>query len=313
MKTLFSKLRSLPRLVGKTLLAVVFLILFVYYPVGMVWVNNIDDGVFSVEPGASGETSHAVAIAAALIDREVNKHRWTPSDPFFYPGAALVRMPAFQRGVMASMARFSVEMADQIGRTRGSSQIDADLQKARGLLNYSPTVWMFDLSTSWLPTASSATQYRSGMEALVNYNRRLGNGQATFERRADNLLDTLERIASDFGSASASVDEYVARRSGLSFTSAADLYYYNKGLMYGNYLLLRELEKDFPNVIAEKQLTGAWAQMLESLEAGMRLRNFVIFNAAPDSQFFPNHLTSQGFYLMRARTQMREITNILLK
>jgi hypothetical protein len=313
MKILLTKLRSLPRLAGMAILAVILLILFVYYPVGMVWVHRIDDGVFEVEPQHTGEISYAVATASALIDREINKHHWTPSDPFFYPGSMLVRMPAFQRGVMASIARFSIEMADQIGRTRGSSQIDSDLQDARGLLNYAPNVWLFDLATSWLPTASSATQYRSGMESLNNYNKRLNSGQATFERRADNLLDTLERIASDMGSASASIDEYVARRSGLSFASAADLYYYNKGLMYGNYLLLRALAKDFPDIVQEKQLSGAWAQMLESLEAGMRLNNFLIFNAAPDSQFFPNHLTSQGFYLMRARTQIREITNILLK
>ncbi len=28
---------------------------------------------------------------------------------------------------------------------------------------------------------------------------------------------------------------------------------------------------------------------------------------------WPNHLTAQGFYLLRARTQLRELTNILLK
>jgi len=38
-----------------------------------------------------------------------------------------------------------------------------------------------------------------------------------------------------------------------------------------------------------------------------------VFNASPSSQFIPNHLAVQGFYLLRARTQLREVTNILLK
>ena len=39
----------------------------------------------------------------------------------------------------------------------------------------------------------------------------------------------------------------------------------------------------------------------------------VIVNGKPDGQLQPNHLAVQGFYLLRARTQLREISNILLK
>jgi len=314
MQILIEKLKSLPKLVLQILAGFALFIVVIYYPVGMVWVHKVDDSLdVKVDPITQGQGSYSVAMAVALIDREVNQHRWTPSDPFIFPGAMLVRMPAFQRGIMSSVARFAIELSDQIGRVRGSSQMDADLQKAAGLLNYSPSVWMFDLSTSWLPTASSPTQFRAGMEALNRYNERLKTGQAAFESRADNLLDTIERIASDLGSSSAALSTGIEEGSGFNFTRSADLYYNTKGRMYANYLLLRELEKDFATVIAEKQLGTAWAQMLASLEDGMELRNFVIFNAAPDSQFLPNHLAAQGFFLMRARTQMREISNILLK
>ena len=36
-------------------------------------------------------------------------------------------------------------------------------------------------------------------------------------------------------------------------------------------------------------------------------------NGRPDGMCVPNHLAVEGFYLMRARTQLREITNILAK
>ena len=62
-----------------------------------------------------------------------------------------------------------------------------------------------------------------------------------------------------------------------------------------------------------RDLGPAWARMLESFRASVELEPWVIVNNTPDGQFLPNHLAAQGFYLLRARTQLREITNILLK
>jgi len=39
----------------------------------------------------------------------------------------------------------------------------------------------------------------------------------------------------------------------------------------------------------------------------------IIIDAKPDSQFLPSHLAAQGFYLLRARTDLREISGILSK
>lgn len=314
MRKLWHKIRSLPRYAVYAASALIAFLALIYYPIGMAWVHEIDDAVtlpldrYHVEGG-----SYAVSTAISLIDREVNQNRWVSSDPFVFPGAMLTRMPAFQRGILGSISRFSIEMYDQISRTRGSSQSDADLQTANGLLNYSPYVWMFDFNTSWLPTASSPTQYRAGLDALKNYNLRLSKGAAVFERRSDNLIQLLDRIAFDLGSSSASIASFVDTRSGLSFTDAAELFYNNKGRLYANYHLLTGIKRDFADLIAERQINAAWEGMLESLHDGMLLSNFFIINAAPDSQFMPNHLANQGFYVLRARTQIREITNILMK
>lgn len=314
MKNLIEKLKSLPRVVALSLAAFAVFIALVYYPVGMIIVHHIDDSEnFSAESYETEKGSHSVAMAIALIDRETRTHTWVASDPFFYPGSMLVRMPAFQRGMFSSITRFTIELYDHIGRTRGSSQADSDLQNASGLLNYSPYVWMFNFKTSWLPTASSPTQYRAGMESLKKYNSRLAAGTAVFERRADILIEVIDRLASDLGSSSATIASHIESQSGLSFSSAADLFYHTKGRMYVDYLLLREMKKDFQDVMKEKELEAAWQQMLDSLKEGMELGNFLIINATPDSQFFPNHLATQGFFVMRARTQMREISNILLK
>ena len=78
-------------------------------------------------------------------------------------------------------------------------------------------------------------------------------------------------------------------------------------------LVLRELQQDFANVARERELGAAWTQMLASMEKAATLHPWVIVNGVPDGQLLPSHLAAQGFYVLRARTQLREITAILQK
>ena len=288
--------------------------LVVYYVGGMLWLHTIDDDPdFGLQSSAPEGGSQAVAVAADLIDREINVHRWVANDPFFLPGSLLDNMPEFQQGIVGAISRFTLEITDQVGRTRGSSQADADLDRAMGLLRYPGTIWMFDFRTSWAPTASSEQQYRQAVAALRSYNERLSQGQAVFVTLADNLLGTLDRIAADIGSSSAALDHQI-RAAGIWPDFAADnVFYATKGRLYSYYLLMRALEVDFANVIRERQLGSAWSQTVESFREAVTLQPWVVVNGAPDAQFMPSHLASQGFFLLRARTQLREISNILLK
>jgi hypothetical protein len=296
-------------------LLVLLAFLALYYPVGMAVMHTIDDDpVFFASIDVPTGRSRAVALAAALVDREVNRHPWTANDPFFLPSAALDNMPNFQQGILAGLARFALETRDQLGRTRGSSHVDKDLERAASLLQYSGTVWVWDPSVSWLPTASSEAQYRSAIEALVRYNERLERGQAVFDRRADNLLGTLERIAADLGSASAVADERITEGAPILFDFISDdIFYRNKGMLYAYYMVLRELGRDYKDLITERRLDAPWQQMIHSFEEAATLQPIVVVNGSPESQVLPSHLAAQGFYLLRARVQVREIENILLK
>ena len=287
-----------------------------YYPVGMLITHTIDDDTAYQAPAALAPEggSRAVAIAAALVEREVDAHRWVANDPFFLPPAALDNMPNFQQGIVSALARFAFELTDQIGRTRGTSQTDTDLQEAAGQLQYAGNVWVFDLSTSLAPTTTSEARYRKAARSLRAYNQRLADGKAVFEKRADNLLATLDRFALDMGASSANLDRHIAEHSGnLIDTRADDIFYGIKGQSYAYYLIVRELGLDFAHVLSERELTNAWAEMLESLQLAAGLSPMVVVNGSPDSQVLPSHLAAQGFYLLRARTKLREITNILLK
>lgn len=302
------------RLSRRAVLGIVGLVAL-YYLGGAFLMQKIDNDVH-FKPQAQLKTgeSAAVAMAVALIDREVNKNGWTANDPFFKPTTILDNMPNYQQGMVAALARFGFELTDQLGRTRGSSQADADLQEAAGLLQYPGDKWLWGEGSRIIPTATAEQQYKRALNALQAYNERLASGAAVYERRSDNLLATLDRIALDLGSSSAVIDVHVSEESGWPIHRRTDNIYYNvKGQLYGYYMILNALGDDFSEVIAEKNLTKPYNQMLRSLEMAATQEPGIILNGTPDSQGLPCHLCGQGFYLLRARTQLREITNILLK
>lgn len=302
-------LRFLPRIV----LAVVVLLL-VYYLGGAWWIHKIDDDPAFTPPQPSAGGSYAVDMAAALIHREVDVNGWPANDPFFMPGSILDNMPNYQTGMIYALSRFAIELSDQLGRSRGSSSIDPDLDRAAGLLKYPGNIWIFDLSRSLAPTASSESQYRQARQALLNYNRRLAAKEATYDARADNLIDALERFNSDLGSMSGTIDEHLSQNSGwlLNF-QVDDIFYQTKGRLYGYFMVLKALGQDFQPVLDERNLGSVWNQMLVSAEQAATQQPWIVLNGSPSSQFIPSHLATQGFLLLRLRTQLREIANVLQK
>ncbi len=297
------------------LLAILILAgLLLYYPLGAFFVHRVDDDIDFAPPAMPANASQAVAMAAALIDREVAGTAWPANDPWFFPGAILDNMPNFQKGEIQALQIFATELRDQIGRARGTSAPDSDLQDAAGGLNNKPDIWYFDLSRAWIPVTPSTTYYLDSMRKFANFNARLIRDEAVFERRADNLIALLDRIGKDLGGASNQIDRQIDENSGAWIDwHADDVFYFNKGRVYAYALLLRELGVDFKSVIAEKGAATIWQRMVASLSEGASLRPAIVINGEPGALFQPNHLASQGFYLLRARAQLEEIVDILQK
>lgn len=302
-------------LIRKILWGFLFLLL-IYYPLGMVMIHVVDDDAnYGLDFATKSDVrSAAVDVAVALIDREVNQHSWISNDPFFKPGAALDNMANYQQGIISAIARFSFELVDQLGRTRGSSKADPDLQEVSGLLQYPADKWIMDLSTSLWFVSTSEEQYRRAMKLLQHYNDRLEKGEAIFERRADNLLATLDRIALDLGASSAAIDQGIEDRFACVLdTDVDDLFYNVKGQAYAYSQILKGLRRDFSSVIQSRDLKTTWDEMRKSMDYVVALDPAIVSNCDADGFLFHNHLTAEGFYLLRARTQLKEITNILLK
>lgn len=303
-------------------IATLVLIAVLYFPVGMSMTNQIND-----DPGFTASAafdipggSHAVAMAEALVDREVNKTPWVSNDPFFLPGSNLSMMPAFQKGIIYAVSRYTLNLQEVIGRPRGSSSMDADLETAQGRIKSPGDIWLWDPRLSIWPQTSSETQYRSAIRLLGKFNERLVKHEATYDIRGDNLLSLLDRVNADLGSSLGDVDVGLKHRSrllgfpmGIYDPVARDIFYRNKGIAYGYYVILRETGRDFQAIIKMKNLQDVWDNALAELRMAAIQHPFVVSNTETDDFLFNTHLASQGYFISLARTKLLEAHDVVSK
>ncbi|RVD54086.1 DUF2333 family protein, partial [Mesorhizobium sp. M8A.F.Ca.ET.023.02.2.1] len=154
-------------------------------------------------------------VAADLTDFNVNQNAWISSMILYKLGLFGIdwdntpwmdNKASFQRGINQAVRRTATELADNLGRVRTTSQIDADLQDARGNLQFDEYTWYFGVSP-FGPKTPTPSYYRDAVRKLRSFNARLATCQATFDARADNLKQYIDRIASDIGSTSAILKE----------------------------------------------------------------------------------------------------------
>lgn len=269
-------------------------------------------------PAQSCKRSEIASIAADLIDFNVNKNAWIPSmlvskigffglpwrnTPYFDNKAA------FQLGINQVMRRTTTELVDTLGRVRGTSQIDQNLQDARSALAFDETAWY----VGWRgPTRPTPNVYREAIGKLRAFNDSLEKCQSQFDARADNLLLFLDRIAGDIGSTSdilrARLD---ASDAGWFDPRADDRFWFAYGQLYAYYGILAGAHSDFAAVIQERNLTNLWTQMSDQLRTALNMQPAMISNGNESSFIFPSHLATMGFYLLRVRSQIIEIHSVL--
>ena len=293
-------------------ISAILVLIVVYYALGTWAYYRVDDEPEFQPPQPAESGSRVVDMATALIARETIEHAWQPDDPVFMPNGLLIHPAAFQRGIQAALARFSIELEDQIGRTRGSSAADPDLGRARGLLNFPPDIWFFDFGKSLLPTVTSEQNYRAGRQALLAYNQRLAAHGAVFDVRTNSLAATLDRIAIDLGSQSALIDQHLRQTGVWPIHFDADrLFYQVKGRLYTYHMLLRELRVDFEPLEQSNNLQGVWSQLMDTFAEAGEMRPFVVIDGPPRGTLFASHLAIQGFYLKRAVLQLKELDQVM--
>jgi hypothetical protein len=268
--------------------------------------------------------SNVVAVVSYLLDLNVNKNLWMSSNPIYKSGFFWLvswdrtwffdNKANFQRGVHQAASRTAIELADALGRARGTSKVDVDLRVAKGNVQFDQFTWYFNPfdRQPFGPTTPSPTFYRNAIKSLDSYNKRLKACNATFDARADNLMQFLDRVAKDIGSASAVIKERSENyNAGWFDTRADDMFMYTKGQLYAYHGILKALRVDFAETVKTRQLEDIWDLMESHIKRAIELSPFIISNGSEDGWLMPTHLTTLGFYILRARSNLVEIRSVL--
>ncbi|MGF6176665.1 DUF2333 family protein [Ensifer sp. 4252] len=272
--------------------------------------------------GTQCQTSAIVDVAADLIDFNVNENAWISSMLLYKVGFFgldwddtpwLDNKASFQRGINQAVRRTSVELVDSLGRVRGTSGINSDLQRARGNIQFDEETWYFGLNP-FGPKTPTPSFYRAAMRDMRTFNTTLAKCDAVFDGRADNLVEFLDRIANDLGNTSAIIRERSENHNGGWFdTRADDRFWFAYGQLYGYYGILSAAGADFENVVAQRGLTPIWTETIKQLRSALRIQPLIISNGEEAGWIMPTHLATMGFYILRVRSNIVEMRDILAR
>lgn len=286
--------------------------------------RNVSAG--AQRPATEGDAERSCArsgiadVTADLIDMNVNENAWISSMILYklgFFGLDWDRTPfldnkaSFQRGVNQAIRRTTVEFVDTLGRVRGTSQVDTNLQNARGNMQFDEETWYFGLNP-FGPKTPTPAFYRAAERELRLFNDRLERCEAVFDARADNLITFIDRIANDMGATSAILRERSeAYNYGWFDTRADDRFWFAYGQLYGYYGILHAARADFEEVVRQRSIGPLWEETEQQFRAALRIRPFIISNGNESGWIMPTHLATMGFYVLRVRSNLVELRSVL--
>ncbi|MEN0040389.1 MAG: DUF2333 family protein [Pseudomonadota bacterium] len=265
-------------------------------------------------------TSRIVEVTADLVDFNVNQNAWVPSmflSKIGFFGVEWKNTPwfdnkaAFQLGINSAVRRTSIELVDRLGRVRGTSGIDQNLQTARERLAYDEAAWYISTDPFGFRTTTQGN-YRTAIERLRAFNESLSGCQASFDARNDNLLQFLDRVTSDIGATSEILRTRMeSSNAGWFDVRADDRFWFSYGQLYAYSGILTAARADFSDVSSNRNLEALWVRVEEQLRAALGMQPAIISNGGEASWIMPTHLATMGFYVLRVRSNLVEIRDVL--
>lgn len=302
---------SVARVVGGVLLVYLLICLFV----GWYWSREpgLDDlAVLPVaEPQSLTTGSHTARTLHALVATLLDKPGGFLSNDIAPPGIWLDNMPSWEFGVLVQVRDMTRSMRRDMARSQSQSTEDPDLSKAEPLFHFDHNSWV-------LP--ASEREYRSGMNLLNNYITRLESGNASFYARADNLAGWIGDASTRMGSLSQRLSASVARsplndggreRKQTPWLEIDNVFYEARGSAWAMVHLLRAVEKDYADVLANKNALVSLRQIIRELEATQEpMWSPVILNGGGFG-ILANHSLVMANYLSRANAGLIDLRRLL--
>lgn len=307
---------------GGRLLPLIAILIALYLVVaialGMYW---------SREPGAlaiaDSEVPGQMTTAALIgvVETLLDKPGGLLSNDITPPGIWLDNMPAWEYGALIQSRDMARALRESFSRSQSQSREDPDLARAEPRLHFS--------NNSWALPASEA-EYRAALRYLRDYNRRLADGSdARFYTRADNLSAWLGMAQTRLGSLSLRLSAAVGeRRIPVSVDSAAvqpgaerlqktpwhqidNVFYESRGSCWALIQFLRALEREFADVLANKNAQVSLRQIIRELEGTQQgMWSPVILNG-DGFGFLANHSLVMASYIARANAGMIDLRDLL--
>ncbi len=272
----------------------------------------------------SATTSALIDVAELLLD----KPGGFISNDITPPGVLMDDMPAWEYGVLMQVRDLSRAMRESYSRSQSQSQEDPDLAKAEPRFNFS--------SNSWAVPASES-EYRQGIRYLKSYRSRLADvdqPQAQFYARADNLRYWLTVVESRLGSLSQRLSSSVGRprvntdlandpSARQSTPSASEqrvktpwlkidnVFYESRGSAWALIHFLKAAERDFADVLADKNATVSLRQIIRELEGTQQILFSPMVLNGSGFGLLANHSLVMASYISRANAAIIDLRDLL--
>jgi len=290
----------------KAFVGVIAALIIGYYPLGGKMSESIDktaDYDFSAISEKQLQTVEAISF---LIDREVNKHIWTPNLPFFFPAYSLDNMPNFQIGIIRGVKSIASSLAKQVKWVE-DEKAPKYLPDAANLLAYPENVWLVSPNNKLKMAASSSSQYRKARKKMKNFNQALESEKCFWVRDEKSLYAINLSVLRGLRAAKRQLENEIKEGNSSWFDTKADnVFYLNQGRLYAYMIVLKKIARDYKQVLMADNLYQDWTIMLRALQDAVEINPEVVLNGKINGEFTANHLMSLGYYTAKAE-------NVLIK
>lgn len=250
------------------------------------------------------------------------------SNDAFPPGVWMDNVPNWEFGVLTQIRDAARAFRIDFSRSQSQSKEDEDLAEAEGKFFFDNSSWAFPPSES---------EYREGIRGLDAYLARLANPAETgaqFYTRADNLQKWLQGVETRLGSLSQRLSASVGKRQ-LNLDLAADpgarrdtdapeeeetktpwlelddVFYEARGHTWALIHLLRAMERDFGDVLDNKNARVSLQQIIRELEPTQdALWSPMVLNG-DGFGLLANHSLVMASYISRANAAIIDLRSLL--
>jgi hypothetical protein len=285
------------------------------------WVNHSADSETAVVGFSTTDT--LIRVANTLLDK---RGGYLTNDKL-PPMVILDNIPSWELGVVNQVRDLGRVMRDDYTRSQSQSKEDADVAIGSPQFFFDNDSWVFPATES---------EYRDGIEAVVDYRERLQSGDqdTQFYARADNLREWLSQVEKRLGSLTRRLGNSVVSNrinEDLAGETAAEgagtqtdtfdvrtgwfqvdnVFFEARGTAWALVHFFRAAEFDFAKVLADKNAEASVRQIIRELEASLDpLRSPMILNGGGYG-LFANHSLVMANYLARANAAVINLRELL--